>query len=241
MSGDADSPFWWHEATEDGVRVAFTSVQAGNLARHAGDQTTVSVHRRALESRMGVAAGSLRFLNQVHSPDVADAASCAEPPTADAWVSPQAAEPLAILVADCLPVLFAARGDDGRLLSGGAHAGRPGLLAGVLENTVAALRARGAAAITAWIGPGACGRCYEIPAEMVDAVAADRPAIRSVTSWGTPALDLRAEAAHVLDAAGAAVVDVPGCTIEDRDLFSHRGSQQTGAPEGRLAGLVWRA
>src|SRR5699024_6738266 len=105
--------------------------------------------------------------------------------------------------------------------------------------TAAAMSARGAESITAWIGPGACGSCYEVSAQMAHAAAADRPAIASRTSWGTPALNLRAEARAVLEAAGVDVVDVAGCTIEDPQLFSHRRSQRTGDPQGRFAGVVW--
>src|SRR5699024_9527848 len=103
----------------------------------------------------------------------------------------------------------------------------------------AAMTQRGAAQITAWIGPGACGRCYEVPEEMRTAMSADRPQLASRTSWGTAALDLRAQAAAVLAAAGVGVVDVPGCTIEDPQLFSHRRAQRTAEPQGRIAGVVW--
>lgn len=236
MTGDVDTPFWWSESTGD-VHVAFTSAEAGNLGTHVGDPKDAEANRERLARTIGRPP---RFLNQVHSAEVldADAEAEADAPTGDAWVSTQGA-PLGILVADCLPVLFAAAGEHGRPITAAAHAGRPGLLASVLENTVAAMRRRGAHRLTAWIGPGACGSCYEIPEEMVEAIAADRPAIRSRTSWGTAALDLRAEARRVLEAAGAAVIDVPGCTMEDPQLFSHRKSQQTLTPEGRMAGVVW--
>lgn len=113
----------------------------------------------------------------------------------------------------------------------------------MLENTLRAVRAQSPelcepGAITAWIGPGACGRCYEIPEEMVEEIAADRPAIRSRTRWGTSALDLRAEAGHILSEAGVEVVDTGGCTMEDASLFSHRRTAQQGAAPGRIAGII---
>lgn len=238
MTGDVDSPFWWSDSTGD-VHVAFTSVGAGNLGTHVGNAQQALANRRRLAARLAAHGAPPRFLNQVHSTDIVDAdASIEAMPTGDGWVS-TTGQPVAVLVADCLPVLFAAAGPDGRRITAAAHAGRPGLLAGVLESTAAAMLDRGAAGITAWIGPGACGSCYEVPEEMLDAVSVDRPNIVSRTSWGTAALDLRAEARTVLEAAGAAVVDVPGCTIEDPQLFSHRRSQRTAEPQGRIAGVVW--
>ncbi|GAA1147294.1 polyphenol oxidase family protein [Nesterenkonia lutea] len=245
--------FWWQESLDDGVHLAFTSVEAGNLARHVGPQHDVEADRLRIQEAMGVPAGSLRFLDQVHSADVLDAqqrgggAVADSPgavpsgqgvPTGDAWVCADGSVPLAIMVADCLPVLLVGRRaeEDHRTpVTAAAHAGRPGLLSGVLENTVAAMRDRGAASITAWIGPGACGRCYEIPEQMVTEIAVARPAIASRTSWGTSALDLRAEAESVLNQHGVAVAELSGCTVEDESLFSHR--RAPGA--GRFAGLLW--
>lgn len=248
------SPFWWRGQAESGatagdtVQLGFTSVEAGNLARHVGSQSEVSENRRLLETSMGVPAGSLRFLNQVHSADVIPAepaapagpAPSSEVLTGDAWVCADGSVPLAIMVADCLPVLLhgrrAAHDPDRDVpVTAAAHAGRPGLLAGVLENTVAAMRAHGADAITAWIGPGACGDCYEIPAEMVAEVSQGRPAIASQTSWGSSALNLRAEARTVLDGQGVRVAELAGCTIEDESLFSHRRAPG----KGRFAGVIW--
>lgn len=234
-------------------------------------------NRSRVEQHMGVTPGSLKFLNQVHSATVHNAAETpsteslsAKTPiagsptvatrtaearidrteartvlTGDAWISPEAGQPLAIMTADCLPVLFAATREpsaqgQSEYLSAAAHAGRIGLLDGVLENTVAALREHGAQQISAWIGPAACGDCYEVPQQMVDELAADRPALASTTSWGTPALNLRAEAVRVLEAEGVLVSDIFGCTIEDPALYSHRGSQQRSASEGRIAGLIWQ-
>ena len=67
-------------------------------------------------------------------------------------------------------------------------------------------------------------------------VEATLPGSRTTTSRGTPGLDLRAGIARQLMDLGVTAVDVdPRCTVEDRNLFSHR----RGAPTGRLASLVW--
>jgi polyphenol oxidase len=164
---------------------------------------------------------------------------------ADALVTTRADVALGVVVADCVPVLLADR--VGRVV-GVAHAGRRGLVEGVVTATVHAMRQRGASTggLRALVGPAACGRCYEVPAALRDEVAAVVPGTASTTSWGTPALDLPAGVAQQLDAAG--VVDVTvhgGCTIEDPTWFSHRaatgGRRPPGAPPrhaGRMAGVV---
>lgn len=237
-------PFWHHDTfliAETEIHVAFTSVQAGNLSPNHGQPGEAARNLAALESLMGAAPGSLCVLSQVHSDRVCDAAAGLEdgrPPVGDAWICRGGGQPLAIRVADCMPVMMLGRSEEG-IVTAGAHAGRPGLLGGVLERTVERLRQEGAEQITAWIGPSACGRCYEIPGAMVEEIAAERPAIRSRTRWGTAALDLRAEAAVVLDRLGVAITDLGGCTLEDETLFSHRRSQAEDIQEGRFAGLIW--
>lgn len=90
--------------------------------------------------------------------------------------------------------------------------------------------------IVARTGPAVCGRCYEVPAGMREAVAEAVPAARAETSWGTPAVAVVAGVHAQLAEAG--VVDVRGsgvCTLESRDHFSYRRDRVT----GRLAGYVW--
>jgi hypothetical protein len=94
------------------------------------------------------------------------------------------------------------------------------------------------AAITALIGPGICGQCYEVPAQLRDEVAAAVPATHCTTRNGTPGLDLRAGIAAQLAAAGVRQVQADGrCTAEDPDLYSYRRDGVT----GRFAGLIWLA
>lgn len=230
------------------AHVAWTSAAAGSLALHVlgADETParreVEQSRAAVEDAMGVERGRTFYLDQVHSADVVTADGIgwggAAGPTADASVSPDGSQPLAVLVADCLPVLFV----DGLTgATAAAHAGRRGLLDGVLENTVDALEAlrpagaRGAFGMKAWIGPGVCGRCYEVPEDMRAEAAARIPELHSTTSWGTPALNLPAGAQAVLRARGVAVERIDLCTLEDERVFSHR--RQPG--RGRFVGLVW--
>jgi YfiH family protein len=159
--------------------------------------------------------------------------------TADAIVTDRDDVALAIMVADCLPVLLA---DPVAGVVAVAHAGRRGLLDGVLEATLEQMGTLGARAedTTASIGPAICGSCYEVPEEMREDAARRVPATGATTRWGTPALDLRAGAVSVLEDAGvpAAAIDADHtCTLEDERFFSYRRSART----GRFAGVLRRA
>jgi polyphenol oxidase len=230
--------FWWRDQVDEGLWVAFTDSDAGNLALHVGDDPeTVELRRRALEAALGIWDGGLRFMNQVHSADVGTVRPSEPtegPAELDALVAPGGDVPLGVMVADCLPVVFTADTAHGHA-TGVAHAGRRGLLDGVLINTVRQLEAAGGSRVRAWIGPAICGRCYEVPAAMRDDATAVLPQLRSETSWGTPALDLPAGASAQLASLGVAVQRIEGCTLEQPELFSYRRDQTT----GRFAGLVW--
>ena len=224
--------------------VGFTNASAGNLALHVGDDpAAVRSRRAALESVMCVPSGSLRFMNQVHSAVVADASSPADPdapdpsaPTADGLLSRDGKAPLAVLVADCMPVLLAGAGTGGEPVTAAVHAGRKGLLDGILPAAVARMHVAGATDLAAWIGPCVCGSCYEVPAAMQAAAAALLPATASRTRGGTPALDLPAGAQAQLGSLGVRVERIPGCTLENEQLSSHRRDPAS----GRLAGVIWR-
>lgn len=247
--------------TSDGskVHVGFTAMRAGNLGLHVGDDLEeVLENRWELERELlGVAREQgFIFLNQVHGIDIFDADSrpttvsessdprqlLEQAPVADAASSSQGV-PLAIMVADCIPIVFV--GEDSRSGSpiiGVAHAGRRGLLDGVIQREVEDLKARGAVGLRAWLGPSICGKCYEVPQQMRAESADLLPEVESQTSWGTPALDLPAGARAILvqllgeDAVSS---QLAACTFENPDVYSHRGHTQNGEPAGRIAGLVW--
>lgn len=225
--------FHWRAGILPGVSAAFTTSDAGNLALHVGDDPEAVRQRRSrLEEEIGVSAGSVRFMNQAHGTDVAlvDAASPA--PEADAMVS--RGTPLAVMVADCIPVILAGVSADGPVLAV-AHAGRPGVEHGVIPAAVERMASLGATGIRAWLGPSICGRCYEVPGAMQDEVVAAVPAARSTTSWGTPGLDLPAGARSQLENAGVTVEYSGPCTLETPSQYSYRRDRHT----GRFAGLVW--
>ncbi|MDQ0691613.1 polyphenol oxidase family protein [Arthrobacter sp. W4I7] len=225
--------FHWRARIQPGISVAFTDVEAGNLALHVGDDPDEVGRRRAdLERAIGVAPQGLRFMNQVHGNAVAVMGQDSPAPEADAMVS--RGVPLAVMVADCIPVVLAGESPDGPVLAA-VHAGRPGIANGVIPAAVDSMKALGAGGIRAWLGPSICGSCYEVPAGLQAEVAAAVPASRSTTSWGTPGLDLPAGARSQLAEAGVTVEYSGPCTLETPSLFSYRRNSDT----GRFAGLVW--
>ncbi|GAA2153279.1 peptidoglycan editing factor PgeF [Nocardioides koreensis] len=172
-------------------------------------------------------------LHQVHGASVHVVEEAPGPrPEADGIVTDRPDVVLVVRAADCVPVLLA---DPEAGVIGAAHAGRPGLAAGVVVRTVERMHELGAARITAWVGPHVCGACYEVPEAMRAEVAAIEPASAATTSWGTPALDIGAGVRAQLERAGVAVVDASRCTRESPDLYSYR---RDGQAAGRLAGLV---
>ncbi|MCU1554322.1 MAG: laccase protein [Arthrobacter sp.] len=230
--------FSWRAEVRPGVWVAFTNAAAGNLALHVGDNAgDVRRRRSELERAAGLGARGFQYMNQVHGNEVATIAPgpAVPAPTADALVSRGAA--LAVMVADCVPVVMVGSTSGGGPVLGVAHAGRPGVASGVVTAAVTRMRALGAGEIGAWIGPSVCGRCYEVPAGMRAEVSAVAPGTWCDTSRGTPGLDLPAGVRRQLESVGVAVEYSGGCTLEDDELFSYRRDRRT----GRFAGLVWTA
>lgn len=206
-----------------------------NLGDHVGDDpVVVSTNRARLADHIGVEPERLVFARQVHGSRVVavQAPWPGDPPEADALVTRTPGLAVGVLVADCVPVLLHAPAEG---VVGVAHAGRRGMLGGVVPAAVAAMRELGATEVRAVVGPSICPRCYEVPAELRHEVAAAIPVAASVSRLGRPSVDV---AAGVLEQASAVCQDVaqlPGCPAEDDDLFSYRRDGVT----GRFAGLAW--
>lgn len=210
-----------------------------NLGGAVGDDPgSVRTNRELAAKALGVDPARVVWMNQVHG---ADAVVVDEPwgdrpvPEVDAVVTARRGLALAVLTADCVPVLLA---DPVAGVAAAAHAGRPGLVAGVVPAAVRAMTGLGAdpARIVARTGPAVCGRCYEVPEDMRADVAAVEPAAYAETSWGTPAVDVVAGVHAQLERLG--VFDAgrsPVCTRESDDHFSYRRDRTT----GRLASYVW--
>ncbi|AOB32113.1 hypothetical protein AKI39_17425 [Bordetella sp. H567] len=211
-----------------------------NLGLRAGDQPqAVAENRRRVRAML---PADPLWLRQVHGARVVDADGPAQDePAADAAVTAVPERPLAIMVADCLPVLIADTG--GRVL-GAAHAGWRGLAGGVLEHTLEALRRKcpDAAGWQAWIGPGIGPAAFEVGPDVLEAFGADGPQAAALFAprpgvAGKWLADLPALAALRLARAGVAAVHRSGlCTVSDPGrFFSYRRDGQT----GRMAMLAW--
>lgn len=222
------------------IRPTFTSRLGGlssgpfaerNLAVHVGDDAdAVAANRQALAAELGVER--VVFMHQVHGSDVAvvDRGAPPDVPDVDALVSDVPGIALAVLVADCVPVVIT-----GTRAAAVAHAGRRGVQHDVVTRAVAALRNLDAGPLRAWLGPAICGACYEVPAEMQAEVAGIVPETKSTTRQGTAGLDLRRGVAAQLRDAGVLAVHVSDvCTAEDPSHFSYRRDGIT----GRFAGLA---
>ena len=232
-----------HRSSTGPVDLAFTDRYDGvsavpfdslNLAL-VGDDDPDAVRRNLDLLLEDFAPGAdLADMEQVHGATVGLAVSPADGPRqrCDALVSDRADLSLMVRVADCVPVLLA---DPDAGVIGAAHAGRKGVAVGVVGACVERMGELGARTMTAWVGPHICGRCYEVPAELQQEVADLEPVTASTTSWGTPALDIGAGVTAQLDRLGVRVHDISGCTLESRDLYSHR---RDGARAGRFAGVV---
>jgi len=153
----------------------------------------------------------------------------------DALVTTTPGLAVAVLVADCVPVLL---GDPDAGVVAAVHAGRVGARIGIVPETLKAMLRLGAKPerIEALLGPAVCGKCYEVPADMAADVDKHLPGSRTTSRRGTPSLDLRAGLWEQLAAAGVGRIGVdPRCTMEDKTLFSHRREGVT----GRQAALTW--
>ncbi|MER7151416.1 peptidoglycan editing factor PgeF [Streptomyces lydicus] len=233
---------------ESGAHFAFTDRWGGvsaapydqlNLGGAVGDDPgAVRTNRALAAAELGLDPAAVVWMNQVHGRDVAVVDGPwrdADVPCVDAVVTARRGLALAVLTADCTPVLLA---DPAAGVAGAAHAGRPGLVAGVVPAVVDAMVELGAepARILARTGPAICGRCYEVPEAMRSDVAAVVPEAHATTGWGTPAVDVTAGVRAQLAAAGVAVrEDSHICTRESADHFSYRRDRTT----GRLASYVW--
>ena len=198
-----------------------------NLALHVQDDPDlVSQNRDVIASQYG----ATMYMNQVHGDDVSIITRIdQQSPTCDALVTATPGITLAVLTADCIPLLLSSHS-----VVAAVHVGRRGLVNGVARKAVHVMRELGAGTISGKIGPSICGTCYEVDQKTFDEVVLRHPLAKSTTKVGTPSLDLSKALVADLDSLSVACTIDTRCTNEDPNLFSYRKSHRT----GRQAGLI---
>lgn len=243
------SAAFWQDAdwpAPTGVRAGTTLRPGGlssgscaqlNLALHVGDDpVAVAANRARLAAALNLPAGPF-WLDQVHGRDVARHEGRGGTPTADAAIAFGRGRVLAVLTADCLPVVLASR--DGERL-GIAHAGWRGLKDGVIEATVGALEVPGRQ-LLAWLGPAIGPGAFEVGEEVRAAFTDSDPGSAeafTANARGRWQADIYALARRRLRALGIEAISGGGaCTFTQHDrYFSYRRDPKA----GRMATLLWR-
>jgi hypothetical protein len=213
-----------------------------NLAAHVGDDAGAVRDNRATLKLALKLKRDPAWLDQVHGATVVRAEHVSQrvgdpPPQADACVTSKPDHVCAVLVADCLPVLFCDR--SGHRVAA-AHAGWRGLSQGVLEATVASMSVA-PASVLAWLGPAIGPEKFEVGPEVREAFLCTDPGdaecFKPAATEGKYLADIFALAKRRLAAAGVTQVHGGGiCTVtEEESFFSHRRDGRT----GRMAALIW--
>lgn len=206
-----------------------------NMALHVGDNPDrVNENRKIVKTRLGLPDDPV-WLEQIHSNRVVQAANKLPLEAADASVTDAAGVVLAVMTADCLPLLACSL-DGGQVAA--IHAGWRGLLAGIIGNTLSVF---GHPELMVWLGPAIGPACFEVGAEVRDAFLQKSPASGNAFIPGLNGkwlANIYQLARNELEAYG--ITRVYGgdfCTVTDsRRFYSYRRENIT----GRMATLIWR-
>jgi YfiH family protein len=223
--------------------VSLGTIAGLNVGHGAEDDSEAVAENRRRAIAAVLAGAQLATVYQVHSPD---AVEVREPwphdarPRADAMVTDRPGLLLAVVTADCAPVLLADR-EAG--VVGAAHAGWRGAHGGVLENTVAAMERLGAARerIAAAIGPAIAQPSYEVDTRFRESFGADDDRFFVPGREGHWQFDLEGYAAARLRAAGVGSVEALGLDTyaDEGRFFSYRRATHRGEPGyGRQFSLI---
>lgn len=224
---------------------AFVTTRAGGVSR--GPYVSLNLGLRTGDDPAAVAANrqrlcaalpqAPRWLRQVHGNTVVEADALTDSPEADAAIARKPGTVCAVMVADCIPVLFTDRAGTFCAI---AHAGWRGLAGGVLENVVR--RLPGAPShLLAWLGPCIGPAAFEVGADVRDAflaLHADSEGAFAPHADGKWLADLCLLARQQLRRAGLSDVAGGGyCTYSDPErFFSYRRDRTT----GRMTAVIWR-
>ncbi|CEK10937.1 peptidoglycan editing factor PgeF [Legionella hackeliae] len=205
-----------------------------NLALHVGDNSDDVILNRQQLRDSAQPINEPAWLEQIHS----TLCVTVEEETnrkADAATTRLPLQPLAILTADCLPILLCNM--EGNEVAA-VHAGWRGLVSGIVENTIRKMHSP-ASQLMAWIGPAICQSCFEVGNDVFQAYQENYPFssqnfLRKGDKWHA---NLAKLAEQILNNSGVlAVYQSNVCTFEQKnDLYSYRREPQT----GRMATLIW--
>ena len=205
----------------------FTSKQWGNFALHSGDLTSVTERRTELSATLNLKR--IQFMNQSHSNVVQVVTAFSRGVIdADGLVTNEKNVGLAVMVADCIPLLLTAKESVGAI-----HVGRVGMVSGIVSIAVARMRELGATQILAAVGPAICANCYEVSPKIYAEAIQLVPG--SATSVVKHQLNLRSGVESQLRDFGIRVANWGSCTSENNEYFSHRRDSLS----GRQVGVVW--
>ncbi|MCW8410365.1 peptidoglycan editing factor PgeF [Legionella sp. PATHC035] len=207
---------------------------SNNMGLNVGDNEQHVLQNRQQLVELLHLPGEPQWLHQTHSTLCVIAEEDANR-NADASVTRSMNHPLAILTADCLPIMLCnVQGTEIAAI----HAGWKGLAYGIIENTLDKMNSL-TSDVLAWIGPSICQKCYEVGEEVyqtfTDTYPLSRQAFKPVNGKWLANLPLIAEI--ILTSRGIkAVYQSELCTFElKNELYSYRRTSQT----GRIATLIW--
>ncbi|MCK7660111.1 peptidoglycan editing factor PgeF [Corynebacterium antarcticum] len=229
------------------VRKVFTTRTGGasggayasfNLAEHVGDDpAAVTANRERLARSIGLPPTRIIWMEQLHTPTVTVVRGPWEEPVpaTDALVTTVRGLALAVLTADCVPLLIS---DHDAGVIAAVHAGRIGARNGIVPRAIRRMTDLGARPghLHVWMGAAASGVNYELPEPMLADLESRLPGVRTRTAKGTWGADLRLGISRQLEELGVTHIDADlRCTVADRAFFSHRREGTT----GRQAGVIW--
>jgi len=209
--------------------------QSLNLASHVGDEAiVVEANRELLARELGIKRSDLFFMRQVHGSKVAEideSSSHLQEPEADALFTKRSGIALAVLTADCIPLLLSSPS-----AIAAVHIGRKGLVAGVVEATLERFESYGIvpSEISASLGASICGNCYQVSLEIYRQVV--NQIGKCATDEEKRCLDLEAGVISILKERGIVWSSTGQCSKHSPGYFSYRRDAKT----GRQAGVIIR-
>ncbi len=194
-----------------------------NFGFHVGDdENSVKANRSLLPNT--------QFMEQIHSDRIVEVDHLSNiDPICDGLITTTPGISLAVMVADCIPLLLISKS-----VVAAVHVGRAGLVNNIALKTLHRMKVLGAIDVKAILGPSICGSCYEVPIQMQVEVGAKFPTALAKTRSGSPSLNLSGALMTELVEHGVDCEVSPICTMENELYFSHRRDK----PTGRFAGVI---